>query len=101
MLLSSSVGQRIFPGSMKPAVACTIIPSRPSELLPLSCPTTPAEKPIFSCVTPSTNSPGCNTNTSQFQIERGRLDLLKIKRLNGDRPVFDGCVNVAVGENHT
>ena len=52
------------PGSTNPAVACTISPSRPSELLPSIRETMSSGISTYSCVRPSANSPGWMTNGS-------------------------------------
>src|SRR5215216_2690007 len=61
-LVISSVSVPLKPGSTKPAVACTIRPSRPMELLPSILDTMSAGISTYSSVRPSTNSPGWITN---------------------------------------
>src|SRR3954452_15227875 len=63
-LVISSVSVPLKPGSTKPAVACTIRPRRPSELLPSMRATMSPGSSTCSAVTPSTNSPGWITNIS-------------------------------------
>src|SRR5215218_5861912 len=63
-LVISSVSVPLKPGSTKPAVACTISPSRPMLDLPSMRATTSSGISTHSSVRPSTNSPGWMTNVS-------------------------------------
>src|SRR5215207_2020072 len=57
-LVISSVSVPLKPGSTKPAVACTINPSRPRLDLPSIRATRSSGISTYSCVRPSANSPG-------------------------------------------
>src|SRR3954462_6957446 len=63
-LLSSSVSVPFQPGSMKPAVAWTMSPRRPSEDFPSIRATTSSGSSTHSSVRPRQNSPGWITNPS-------------------------------------
>src|SRR5215218_2150405 len=67
-LFSSSVSVPFQPGSQKPAVACTISPSRPSEDLPSIRATMSSGSSTHSSVRPRQNSPGWITNASSGAI---------------------------------
>ena len=67
-LVISSVSVPLKPGSTKPAVACTISPSRPRLDLPSMRATMSSGSSTHSTVVPSTNSPGWMTNDALSSI---------------------------------
>src|SRR4051812_28076661 len=72
----SSVSVPAKPGSTKPAVAWTISPRRPIELLPSMRATTSSGSDTHSRVTPRTNSPGWMTNASSSETVMSSVRLV-------------------------
>ena len=78
------------PGSTKPAVACTIRPRRPIELLPSMRATMSSGSSTRSSVRPSTNSPGWMTNGSSL-ADRDLLGEVGRRVAQVDRRRRGGC----------